>query len=166
MSNVRPLTNDLVNISIRCRCGSLVTYQCSSPLPGGSPSEIATQLEIPLFCYYCARLVTKLYVNSTIKAPNVDTQSASNVNSSITLSVHPQEQMNKLLAGAQASSLVSPPITQPIRLMNLGFNNVSQTATVSGLPKLDSNSIETDTDIDEDTAVSPSSRPGTIVPMT
>jgi hypothetical protein len=157
-------SNDLVNVSIRCRCNSLITYQCSGPLLPSSQSETGMRSEIPLFCYSCGRLVTKLYLDSTIKAPQADAEPISNPNSSVTLNIHPQTAMNQLLGRAQVSSLVSPPTVQPISSMNLGFSTLHPTA--SGLPAIDvSDHIEGETASDSQVVESPSARSGTILPM-
>ena len=165
--NVVRSSTELVNISIRCRCQSLVTYQCSAPSLGSSQSEIAVQFEIPLFCYACGRLVTKLYLNSPSKASNLEGQHVSDVSGSVTLSIHPQNAMDHLLARAQVSSLISPPTTQSVTFAGTGPNTPHQ--SVSGLPSInisDHGGVETsNTETEDPVAQSPSARPGTILPM-
>ena len=163
MSAVRSST-ELVNVSIRCRCQSMVTYQCSSPSSSSSQSEIAVQFEIPLYCYSCGRLVTKLYLNSTPKASNLEGQHVSDLSSSVTLSIHPQNAMDHLLSRAQVSSLISPPTTQS---MTLGSDMSHQSA--SGLPPINVSGYggdeTSDTETDDPVAQSPSARPAIILPM-
>jgi hypothetical protein len=153
MSVVRSST-ELVNVSIRCRCQSLVTYQCSAPSSGYSQYETATQLEIPLYCYSCGRLVTKLYLDSPSKAAHPEGRHVTDSSSSVTLSIHPQK----------ASSLISPPTAH-----SMGSGPDTSHQSVSSLPPINVSGHDVDETSDSETsdpvAQSPSARPGTILPM-
>jgi DNA-directed RNA polymerase subunit N (RpoN/RPB10) len=162
--NVVRSSTELVNVSIRCRCQSLVTYQCSAPSSGSSQYETVTQLEIPLYCYSCGRLVTKLYLNSPSKAAHLEGQHVTDSSSSVTLSIHPQNALDHLFSRAQASSLISPPTAHS---MSSGPETSHQ--SVSSLPAINVSSHDVDETSDSETddlvAQSPSARPGTILPM-
>lgn len=156
--------SDSVHLSIKCRCSCIITYQCTSAsipwssLSSGSSrdssgSDLTTANEIPVFCYSCGHLVSKLYRNTM---RSTETGVSRELTPTVRMDIHPQQHLNGLLA-AQVRSLVSPIQTQIPDL------RIASTDSLSSLPKLDP--ADDTLEFSDEHAQSPSARPGTILPM-